>query len=107
MHNITRQGFLRAGGAFAWPAKTHFRLVCDLDIRQNEEGAMWELALKDAETGALRTRAIHTCPGAPGVLRYVFEFTQPAKASGSCKLSFRRGVDSRVRFVRVRLDRTA
>ncbi len=104
MHNITRQGFLRAGGAFAGPAKTHFRLVCDLDIRQNEEGSMWELALKDAETGALRTRAI---PGAPGVLRYVFEFTQPAKASGSCKLSFRRGVDSRVRFVRVRLDRTA
>ena len=38
---------------------------------------------------------------------YVFEFTQPAKESGSCKLSFRRGVGSRVRFVRVRLDRMA
>ena len=94
-------------GAFAGPAKTHFRLVCDMDIRQKEEGSMWELVLKDAATGALRTRMIHTCPGAPGVLRYVFEFTQPAKASGSCKLSFRRGVGSRVRFVRVRLDRTA
>lgn len=94
-------------GAFAGPEKTRFRLVCDMDIRQEDDGSMWELVLKDAKTGASRTHMIHTCPGAPGVLRYVFEFTQPANASGSCNLSFRRGAGSRVRFVRVRLDRTA
>ena len=92
-------------GAFAGPEKTRFRLVCDMDIRQDEEGSMWELSLKDAATGSLRTRIVHTGPGAPGVLRYVFEFSQPKDASGSCRLSFRRGAASRVKFVHVRLDR--
>ena len=92
-------------GAFAGPEGTRFRLVCDMRLRQSEEGGVWELGLRDAKTNATRVPTVYSVEGDPGVLRYVFEFVQPKGASGSCKLTFGRGYASSVRFERIRLDR--
>ena len=92
-------------GAFAGPEGTRFRLVCDMRLRQSEDGGVWELGLRDAKTNAVRVASVYSVEGDPGLLRYVFEFTQPKDASGSCKLTFGRGYASSVRFERIRLDR--
>lgn len=94
-------------GVFAGPEGTRFRLVCDMRLKQSEEGGVWELGLRDAKTNAVRAATVYSVEGDPGVLRYVFEFTQPKDASGSCKLTFGRGYASSVRFERIRLDRKA
>lgn len=100
----TEAFLLMKSDAFAAKGGGRFRLVCDLDMRQDEEGSMWELSVVDAVSGRSLTRAVHTMPGAPGVLRHVFEFARPQGAVGDLALKFRRGATSRVRFVHVRLD---
>ncbi len=91
--------------AFAGSANTRFRLVCDLEMNQPEEGSMWEIGVKDA--AAPRGRMVHTMPGAPGTLRHVFEFTKPKGASNDYVLSFRRGHKSKIRFAHIRLESSA
>jgi len=95
-------------GIFAGPKGTRFRLTCDLDLHQPEVGSLWELGLVDAVTGKCLVRDVVTVGGTPGVLRYVFAFTQPEGASGSCRVRFGRGEKgSTVRVVRVKLARSA
>ncbi len=101
---------LMPAGSFAGPAGTLFSLACDLDMRQNDEGSMLEISVKDA-VKMVRQRAItygnvHTMPGSPGTLRIVFEFKKSKEASDDCVLFFRRGANSRVRFAGIRLDRS-
>ena len=90
--------------SFAGPAGTRFSLVCDLDLRQNEEGSMLEIGVKDA-TSTGRPAFIRTMPGSPGTLRHVFDFKKPAGASNDFILMFRRGANSRMKFAALRLER--
>ncbi len=92
--------------AFNGPAQTRFRLICDLDMQQPEEGSMWEIGVK-AATAAGRPRSVHTMPGSPGTLRHVFEFTKTTDAPNDYVLLFRRGAKSKIRFAHIRLERSA
>ena len=64
------------------------RVVLDLDAEQPDgEWCAWRVALR-ARTGGPNLAEVQTVPGAPGVLRYVFDFTVPAAGLDTCDILF-------------------
>lgn len=64
------------------------RVVLDLDAEQPDgEWCAWRAALR-ARGGGPNLAEVQTAPGAPGVLRYVFDFTVPAAGLDTCDILF-------------------